>query len=322
MNTFEQGLPDENWDERQRSRGGHTLQGRPWAQFQAALGKQVVWAEGDGWSWVGIVTEGRGVRYLFTPYGPTVQADATLSEALQSLKAAAHALKLDFVRCEPIGVSEADMAKTGLRKVKLVEPQDSLIIDLTLDESELRAQLGSSQRNIINGAERRGLTIRISNDTRDLEPFLKLTHATAKDRGIKAHPDNYYRTMIETLLPLGAAKLFVAEHEGKAVSVSIGLDYNGTRGYAHNGNDPQVRNLRATAPLVWAMILDAKAYGLMRFDLWGIAPEGAPKDHPWAGFTQFKRSLGGQEVTYAGTWEMPLRSIRYGVWGIGKKILG
>jgi lipid II:glycine glycyltransferase (peptidoglycan interpeptide bridge formation enzyme) len=321
MNVFKQGLPDEGWDERQRSRGGHTLQGRPWAQFQLALGREVVSAEGDGWSWLGIVTQGRGVRYLFAPYGPTVQSEASLNEALVSLRTTAHDLKLDFVRCEPIGLDEVAVLKTGMRKVKLIEPQHSLIVDLTQDEAQLRANLSSSQRNTINGAERRGLTTRASDDLADIEAFLELTHATAKDRGIKAHADDYYRTMVETLMPLGSAKLFMAEYEGKPVSVSIVLDYNGTRGYAHTGNDPQARKLRATAPLVWAMMLDAKAEQLTRFDLWGIAPEGAPKSHPWAGFTEFKRAFGGREVTYAGTWEMPLRSIRYQVWSLGKKVM-
>jgi lipid II:glycine glycyltransferase (peptidoglycan interpeptide bridge formation enzyme) len=321
MNVFKQGLPDEGWDQRQLSRGGHILQGRPWAQFQVALGKEVVWAEGEGWSWFGIVTEGRGVQYLFVPYGPTVQSQDALNQALQSLKDTASSLHMDFVRCEPIGLPEATVAKARLRKVKMIEPQHSLLIDLTQDEAQLKANLSSSQRNTINGAERRGLTLRSSTDLKDLDAFLELTHATAKDRGIKAHPDSYYRTMVETLIPLGAAKLFVAEAEGKAVSVSIALDYQGTRGYAHTGNDPEARKLRATAPLVWMMMLDAKTDGMTSFDLWGIAPLGAPKSHPWAGFSEFKRAFGGREVAYAGTWEMPLRALRYQVWSLGKRVL-
>ena len=322
MNTFEQGLPDETWDAEQRSRGGHMLQGRPWAQFQQALGRQIVWAAGDDWSWIGVVTEGRGVAYLYAPYGPTVTSSGALEVALQSLETAAKQLGLDFVRCEPIGVSEAAVEAAGLRRVKMVQPQHSLIVDLTQDESVLRAQLSSSHRNTINGAERRELVLRSSTDIADLEPFLNLTHATAKDRRFVPHPDSYYRTMLEVLVPIGAAKIFLAEHEGSAVSVSIALDYEGTRGYAHTGNDPEARKLRATAPLVWSMMLDAKQQGLTRFDLWGIAPDGAPSGHPWAGFTEFKRAFGGTEVTYSGTWELPIKRSKYRIYRIAKKALG
>ena len=290
------------------------LQGRPWAQFQQALGQQIVWAEGEGWSWLGTVTKGRGVHYLYAAYGPSVVSKDGLVGALASLKAAAKVLDLDFVRCEPIGVTDEVVAQSGLRRVKMIQPQHSLIVDLTQDEEQLRAALSSSHRNTINGAERRELTLRSSTDMADLDSFLELTHATARDRGILPHPDSYYRTMLEVLMPLGAAKLFLAEHEGRPVSVSIALDYEGTRGYAHTGNDPEARKLRATAPLVWAMMLDAKQQGMARFDLWGIAPEGAPKGHSWAGFTEFKRAFGGTEVAYSGTWELPLKQAKYRLW--------
>src|SRR5687767_2175343 len=77
MKSFKQELPDQEWDDRQRSRSAHMLQGRPWAQFQSALGRQVVVAEGDGWSWLGVIMKGRGGSYLYTPYGPTARSART-----------------------------------------------------------------------------------------------------------------------------------------------------------------------------------------------------------------------------------------------------
>jgi len=46
------------------------------------------------------------------------------------------------------------------------------------------------------------------------------------------------------------------------VSVSLCMDYFTTRAYSYTGNDPNLRNLRATAPLVWKIIEDSKADGL------------------------------------------------------------
>lgn len=321
MKAYEQGLPDKIWDARQRSRGAHMLQGLPWARFQEALGRTLVWAEGDGWSWLGIVTRGRGTSYLYAPYGPTVRSAATLDAALASMRAAAVELKLDFVRVEPVGVPKVAVEKLGLIAVKDNQPQHSRIVDLRLDENELRSALSSSHRNTINGSERRGLTMRKSSDVAEIQAFLTLTHATASDRGIRPHADSYYETMLKTLLPTGDATLFLAEHDGAVASCSIVLDYEGTRGYAHTGNDPQLRKLRATAPLVWFMMLDAKAAGLERFDLWGTAPAGAPKDHPWQGFTEFKQSFGGDEISYTGTWELPLRPTKYKLIKLAKKVI-
>lgn len=321
MKPFEQGLPPADWDEQQRVLSGHLLQGRPWAQFQLALGRRVAWASADGWSWLGEVRRGRGVKYLYAANGPTVRSAKALEEALASLKQAAAELGLDFVRCEPMGVPEAAVMRMGLSQVKPMQPQHTLLVDLTKSEEELRSDLSSSHRNTINGAERRGLSFRASTDSADTSVFLQLLARTASSRGFREHPDSYYRTMLDTLMPLGAAKLFIAEHEDKPVAASLALDYQGTRAYAHTGTAPEARSLRVTAPLVWQMMLEAKQSGLTQFDLWGIAPEGAPSSHPWAGFTEFKRSFGGQEVAYVGTWELPVKTWKYPLYRLAKKLV-
>lgn len=298
------------------------LQGRPWAQFQQALGRKVIWAEGDGWSWLGIVTEGRGVKYLYAPNGPTVESKGALETALQSLKAAAKQLGLDFVRCEPIGVSEDAVEAAGLRRVKMVQPQHTLIVDLNKDESDLRHDLSSGHRNAINGSERRGLVLSMSHSLQDVEGFLKLLHQTSGSRGFRAHEDRYYRVMLETLMPLRAASLGLAKCSGELVAAAIFFDYGNTRAYAHAGANQDARKLQAAAPLVWQAILDGKAKGLARFDLWGIAPENAPDSHPWSGFTRFKRSFGGSEISHSGTWELPIKKSKYRIYRIAKKALG
>ncbi len=99
------------------------------------------------------------------------------------------------------------------------------------------------------------------------------------------------------------------------------MDYLKARAYSYTGNDPNSRNLRATAPLVWKIIEDSKAEGLETLDLWGIAPIGSGKDHPWAGFSEFKHSFGGKEVAYTGTWEIPIARVKYHSHSIAKKLL-
>lgn len=321
MKTFEQGLPDNDWDTRQQPRGGHMLQGRPWAQFQLALGRSVVWAEGDGWSWLAIVTKGRGVSYLYAPYGPTARSATTFGDALASLKAAAVELGLDFVRCEPVGVPRAAVVKAGILPVHGVQPEDSLIIDLTQDEDALRKAISSGHRNAINGADRRGLEITLVRDSQNIATMLQLFHMTSEKRGFRTHADNYYQVMLETLMPLGAAMLGTATHDGQIVAAAIFLDYQGTRAYAHAGAAPEARKLQAAVPLVWAAAIDAKAAGFKKFDLWGIAPLDADENHPWTGFTRFKRAFGGEAIAYTGTWELPIKTMKYKLYRTAKRWL-
>jgi lipid II:glycine glycyltransferase (peptidoglycan interpeptide bridge formation enzyme) len=139
--------------------------------------------------------------------------------------------------------------------------------------------------------------------------------------GFRPQSDSYLRKMMMVLEPLGVAKLFVAEHEGKVAAAAIAFDYDGTRAYAHAASHPEARKLRATAPLVWHMMMDAKKAGMGRFDLWGVAPVDAGPKHPWAGFSAFKRGFGGEEVTYSGTWELPLKPLKYKAYQAAKRVL-
>src|ERR1039458_5532290 len=104
MQQFNVGLPNMDWDEHQGRKGGHILQGRPWAIFQQALGRPVYWAESVSWSWMGYVVQTRGIKYLYVPYGPTLMSDHDLEEVIINLKNCARELNLDFVRCEPLGI--------------------------------------------------------------------------------------------------------------------------------------------------------------------------------------------------------------------------
>ena len=320
MHEYHVGLPDLDWDDHQSSLKAHMLQGRPWACFQQAYGRQVVWCQAQDWSWMAIVIKGRGVKYLYAPYGPTVSSKQGLADAMDSLKTAAESLGLDFIRIEPIGIDEEDIYGGRLRRVKPVQPQESLMIYLKQDTEILRSQLTSSHRNTINGSERRCITLRTSSNMKDFGVFIDLMHKTAGSRGFHAYPDAYYKVLAETLIPMGNAKFFIAEHGGKAVSASLCMDYQKTRAYSYTGNDPESRSLRATAPLVWKIILESRTEGFDFFDLWGIAPHGAGKEHPWAGFTEFKRSFGGKEVFYSGTWEYPIHPLKYHAHSFAKKI--
>jgi lipid II:glycine glycyltransferase (peptidoglycan interpeptide bridge formation enzyme) len=289
---------------------GHVLQGVEWAAFQRVLGREVARGAGDGWAWQGHITTSRLGSYLYLPYGPTARAKSAWPAIAQSWRSLGR--PADFVRFEPMGeVSEAELERLGAHRVAEFQPQHTAVLDLTADEAVLRAGLASGHRNAVNGAERRGLSFRESTNPADGAEFLRLIHATAARTGFRPQSDHYLKTMLEVLMPLGVAKLFLAENEGKVVAASIALDYAGVRSYAHAASDYEARKLQAAVPLVWHMMLDAKAAGLREFDLWGVAPEGAPSSHAWAGFTTFKLAFGAKRKAYAGTWELPLRSGRY-----------
>ncbi len=108
------------------------------------------------------------------------------------------------------------------------------------------------------------------------------------------------------------------------VAAGLVFDDKTTRYNLQGAQNDTGRRLHATGILTIELIKDAKDKGLKTFDFWGIAPEGAPRSHPWAGFTNFKKTFDGYEKDYAGTYDIVMNPIKYRLYtvvrGIGRKI--
>jgi len=311
--SWHTGIPPADWDEHQTDLSAHFLQGRGWALFQQALGKKLYYAAGTHWSWIAIHETNRFGSRLYTPYGPTASSPASLAKALAALVECANDLDVDFVRIEP----QAPGAKKVLRQLHAkhahrdMQPKNTLIKDLNRPDDELLAEMMSTNRRLFRRAAAAGFTFKQSHDPADVALFLDMIHQVAARTGIQPLPDEYFTTMAKTLFPLKAASLFIAEHNGTPVSTSIILEDAHTRYYAHAASAESARKLQPSVYLVGHMIFDAKSQGKQHFDYYGVAPPHASRTHKWAGFSQFKRSFGGREVEYVGTWEIPIRRTRY-----------
>ena len=311
------GIADADWDSALQHMGGHFLQSTLWQRVQAALGHDVIWARDEQWMWAGAIRAGRFPRYVYLPHGPSARSSAAMTSALAHAASAARERVLDFVRCEPAGMTALPaLIASGAHPSKPIQPQWTWVLDLTPDEAALRSGLSAGHRGAINAASRRGLTFHVSADPADIEVFLRLQERTAAAGRFRGQEQSYHRAVARTLMPSRAAALYFAEAAGEAVAAALCFDFAGVRYYAHAVSDPQVgRKLQAAAPLVWQMILDARAAGSHCFDFWGIKPEDASAagsaSHPWDGFSKFKRAFGGAAVERVGTWDIGVRAWRY-----------
>ncbi len=316
------GVPSPGWDRQVAHGGGHVYQSRAWAQFQAAQGRPVLNAASATWSWLAAVRRGRGgITYLYAAYGPTIHADG-LTPAVESLVRAGRAVQADFIRLEPLGaVQDTALRALGARPVKNMQPRYRLVLDLSPAETHLRRHISPSNRNLINTAAKRGLSWTVSSDPAMMSEFLAMQRHTAARHTFTTQPDAYYERLAQTLLPTGAAHLYVAVHDRTPVASAIGMDFGGTRYYLYAATYPDLnRRHKAAVALLWWMMMDAKARGLPSFDYGGIAPDDQP-DHPAAGPTRFKQSLGGERVASVGTWEIPLKPMKYRIYQWARTVL-
>ena len=315
------GVAGAEWDSALQRMGGHFLQSTLWQRVQAALGHDVIWSRDEQWMWAGAIRSGRFPRYVYLPHGPTASSAAAMTAALGDAMRAARERSLDFVRAEPAGDIAFDALRaTGGRESRSIQPRWTWVLDLAPPEDQLRKGLSAGHRGAINAAPRRGLTIRSSADPDDIEVFVGLQETTAAAGKFRGQAESYHRIVAATLMPERAAVLYIAEAQGNAVAAALCFDFASTRYYAHAVSNPDTSHkLQAAAPLVWAMILNARAAGARWFDFWGIVPGDRP-GHPWEGFSQFKRSFGGEAVERAGTWDLGVRPLRHSLYRIATRL--
>ena len=106
----------------------------------------------------------------------------------------------------------------------------------------------------------------------------------------------------------------------EVIAAGLVFDHEKTRYNLQGAQTEEGRKLHATGILTIQLILDAKAKGLEIFDFWGIAPDDAPENHPWKGFTAFKKTFAGYEKDYAGTYDIVLKPSKYKLYKMLRKI--
>lgn len=301
------------------------LQGPHWADVQRALGRTVHEEAGAGWRFLAIEESNPAGKLLYVPYGPLADSLAAFDAALESLTALARRCGAVFVRVEPVaaGLTVADagsvLRSRGLRPAPAnLQPELSWIVDLDRDFKDVLADMKPVNRNLYRNIHKKGVTFRSSQDPAEISVLLKFLHLTAARNGFKPQSDEYLSQVARSLMPAGAATLFIAELEGEPIAAALAYDSADTRTYAHAALDDTHRKLSAGIPLLVTLMADAKEKGLQHVDLWGVAPADQP-DHKWAGFTAFKKSFGGREIAYPGTWDLPVKKLRYGAYQLARK---
>jgi lipid II:glycine glycyltransferase (peptidoglycan interpeptide bridge formation enzyme) len=141
--------------------------------------------------------------------------------------------------------------------------------------------------------------------------FYTLFQETAKRDGIAIHSRDYYAFLFELCGEYEndpEVRLYIAEHEGEAIAAVVTL-FRGQDGtYLYGASSDKKRNLMAPYLLQWIAMRDARAWGCIRYDLFGIPPNDDPA-HPMAGLYRFKTGFGGRIIHRPGSWDYTYRPL-------------
>lgn len=302
----------------------HLLQSSDWERFERIEEQSVSRISTDKFSALAIVEDTPFGKYLFCPYGPTIHGGnyssiaEDLNEALLALKEIARQKKAFFVRVEPpfADISAAELkSKFGLKKSHDIEPAHTWILDLTQTEEAIFSEMEKEKGRLWRNCAKKGISIRQTKDPEEVTILSTLLGAVGNSNHFIPQKEIHLKNQMRA----GFATLYIAELEGTPIAASLVYDHDGVRYYAHAASDYEHRKLAAGAILLVQMIVDAKRQGLKTFDFWGITTSTDPK-HPWYGFTQYKKSFGGKQIDYAGTWDLPVNRLRYLMYCFVRKV--
>ena len=307
------------------------LQSKAWQKLQKDLGKKTFFEETPDYTYLATLEKTPILNYLYVPYGPCSVSPTAFNEAIESLKRLAKKENATFIRIEPrnaqnakILINKAKFHDLYIKKTKDLNPKETWIIDISGEETEVKNKIPSRLLRYYRNAAKNGLTIETSKNPDDIKYLVDLQKALAKTKKINIFSEEYLKTeLAQDFATLYLVKYKNPEEENaepKVVAAGLVFDDETIRYNLQGAQDEEFRKFHATGILTVQLILDAKEKGLKYFDCWGIAPENAPKNHPWAGFTAFKKTFDGEEVDFAGTWDLILNRSKYRTYSIMRKI--
>lgn len=238
-------------------------------------------------------------REAYVPRGPV----PATPEAVDWLVAWARNANIARLVVEPEASESLGEALTerGFAQVAPTQPKHTRIVELR-PPNELLSTFRHGRRYNIKTGIKRGVVVEEGRDAIELA-----RQSAAVERRASIHlPDRRYYDLLLYLLPWchtytayapekhqPLASVLVARHAGRAYSLFAG------RSGAH-------RELMGNDLAWWSAISSAAEAGCKDFDLWGVPPPDAGPAHPWHGIGFFKSEFGGEEIAYAGAWELVL----------------
>jgi len=309
--------------------GRHLLQSEQWAEFQKAIGKQIILRSGPGWEYLAILETGDGrvgkvFKRLYTPYGPSYTDKQALKNALDDLENQAKKLDVDYIRVEPLALNKSQGLKTikGYEKTAhSFQPDLTQIIDLNRPFEDIFKDTTKTNRYLYKKADQNGIKFSQSYKSANLGKFLEMMNATSVRTKATFKPDSYYKTLLDVMGPKKAAGIAYASVDKDILVGAIFVDdlEAKIRYYLYAGSFDKARKYSANSPLLMYIIEGAKKLDFKYFDLFGVSPID-DTEHRWAGLSKFKRSFGGVEVQFNGTYEKPIKIARYRAMSLARKL--
>lgn len=298
------------------------LQSWYWGEFHESLGK-TIFRSGfyDEDRLIGVmlsvVEPARRGRYLTVPGGPIIDWSKKLmhNAFLNEVKRIGREEGCVFVRVRP-QLLESDFSKKLFKGLGFIPAPTHLHaqltsqLDISKTEEEIMSGMRKATRYEIKKAEKTGIKVSTSLDTKDLKRFYDLQIETSKRQGFVPFSFKFLSNQFDVFARNNLVLLYKAEFEKKLLAEAFIIFYNKEAVYHYGASADLGRKYPGAYLIQWEAIKEAKRRGMRKYNFWGVSPLGN-ENHRFAGLSLFKRGFGGEDVSYLPAHDYVLRKPLY-----------
>ena len=255
-------------------------------------------------------------RYLEIPGGPLLDWDGDIKALrffLKEIAKLAEREKCVFVRMRP-NIPDTEQHRKLAERLKLVKSpmhlhaEHTVMLDITKSEEELMTEMRRQTRYEVRRAQKLGIKVSYETSEKAFNDFYDLQLETAERQGFI--PSTRHLIMAQHEVFGEKARIYTAMLDGKVLAKGEILLQAPEAIYHEAASTLDGRKLPGAYALQWQIIQDAKALGLKRYNLFGIAPPNSPH-HRYAGVTTFKTGFGGEQLAYLSAHDLVIKPFHY-----------
>jgi lipid II:glycine glycyltransferase (peptidoglycan interpeptide bridge formation enzyme) len=280
---------------------------------------------------------GFGRKVAYVPHGPiwdreAPDADKLFAWLLQGLRTLARKGKAIVVKLDPRAELGDDTNLPKLTEQHKLRPGPDLqapttrIVDLLDGGEQLEASWHADARRLMRRAEREGTQVTISRepDPAEIEILHDLLAKAADRADFRVRSPEFLTRLATEFASTHGWYLGIARVDGTPIA-TMAFPRVGDRAYYLYGallRDDKYKHHYGSHAVMAAILKALQTDGARSVDMWGVVEPGDDQADPsWKGFSDFKRTFGGEPLRHPGLFDLVTDPFWYRLRAARERIL-